>query len=50
MRNEGVFALYKGIVPVLLRAAPEGAALFWGYEITLKAINWMSKTLSPTSE
>lgn len=50
VRNEGVFALYKGIVPVLLRAAPEGAALFWGYEITLKAINWMSKTLSPTSE
>lgn len=50
LRNEGVFALYKGLVPVLLRAAPEGAALFLGYEFTLKAINWMSRALSPSSE
>lgn len=50
LRNEGGFALYKGLVPVLLRALPEGAALFWGYEITLKAINWMSRTFSPSSE
>lgn len=46
LRNEGVFALYKGIVPALLRAAPEGAAMFWGYEVTLKAINWLSRILS----
>ena len=47
LRNEGIVALYKGLVPVLLRAAPEGAALFWGYELTLQAINFMSKTFTP---
>ena len=50
LRNEGASALYKGIVPVLLRAAPESAALFWGYELTLKAINWMSRVFNPSSE
>lgn len=50
LRNEGAVALYKGLVPVLLRAAPEGAALFWGYEVTLKAINWMSRVFSPSDE
>lgn len=50
MRNEGVVALYKGLVPVLLRAAPERAALFWGYEVTLKGINWIARVFSPPTE
>lgn len=50
VRNEGVVALYKGLVPVLLRAAPEGAALFWGYEVTLKGINWIARVFSPPTE
>ena len=29
LRNEGALALYKGLVPALLRAVPESAALFW---------------------
>lgn len=50
LRKEGALALYKGFVPVLLKAAPESAALFWGYELTLKAINWMSRVFSPSFE
>ena len=50
LRKEGASALYKGFVPVLLKAAPESAALFWGYELTLKAINWMSRVFSPSFE
>ena len=49
-RNDGAFALNKGIVPVLLRAAPESAALFWRCELTLKAINWMSRIFETSSE
>lgn len=50
LRNEGALALYKGFVPVFLKAAPESAAFFWGYELTLKAINWMSRVFSPSFE
>ncbi|KAB0795702.1 hypothetical protein PPYR_09763 [Photinus pyralis] len=41
MRTEGVFALYKGIVPVLLRAFPANAACFVGFELCKKFINYV---------
>lgn len=34
LQTEGPLALYRGIVPVLLRAFPANAACFLGYEIT----------------
>jgi solute carrier family 25 carnitine/acylcarnitine transporter 20/29 len=40
MRTEGIRALYKGIVPVMLRAFPANAACFLGYELTMKFLNW----------
>ncbi|KAK5639034.1 hypothetical protein RI129_011526 [Pyrocoelia pectoralis] len=41
MRTEGIFALYKGIVPVLLRAFPANAACFVGFELCKKFINYV---------
>lgn len=34
LRNEGPWALYRGVVPVLLRAFPANAACFLGFEFT----------------
>eukprot|EP00126_Sphaerothecum_destruens_P015109 Sdes_comp9027_c0_seq1m453 len=39
IKNEGVFALYKGIGPVMLRAFPANAACFLGFELTLRLLN-----------
>jgi len=39
MREEGPRALYKGCVPVMLRAFPANAACFMGYEVALKFLN-----------
>ncbi|XP_061187756.1 mitochondrial carnitine/acylcarnitine carrier protein-like isoform X1 [Saccostrea echinata] len=41
LRNEGIFALYKGVTPVMLRAFPANAACFLGYEVTMKALDWI---------
>ncbi|KAK3104011.1 hypothetical protein FSP39_023658 [Pinctada imbricata] len=41
MREEGIFALYRGVTPVMLRAFPANAACFLGYESTMKLLNWM---------
>lgn len=41
LRNEGIFALYKGVIPVMLRAFPANAACFLGYEVTMKALDWL---------
>jgi solute carrier family 25 (mitochondrial carnitine/acylcarnitine transporter), member 20/29 len=41
IRTEGIGALYKGIVPVMLRAFPANAACFLGYELTLKFLNYL---------
>lgn len=38
MKTEGPLALYKGIVPVLLRAFPANAACFAGFELCKKLI------------
>ncbi|VUZ48608.1 unnamed protein product [Hymenolepis diminuta] len=39
MAKEGIFALYKGAIPVLLRAFPANAACFLGYEVAMRALN-----------
>ncbi|CAF0769989.1 unnamed protein product [Rotaria sordida] len=39
IRTEGIGSLYKGIVPVMLRAFPANAACFLGYELTIKFLN-----------
>ncbi|KAL3852394.1 hypothetical protein ACJMK2_016045 [Sinanodonta woodiana] len=41
MKEEGIFSLYKGFTPVMLRAFPANAACFMGYELTLKFLNWL---------
>ncbi|XP_069142378.1 mitochondrial carnitine/acylcarnitine carrier protein-like [Argopecten irradians] len=42
MREEGFMSLYKGFTPVMLRAFPANAACFLGYEVTMKALNWLA--------
>lgn len=39
LRNEGPLALYKGLLPVLLRAFPANAACFLGFEATKRALD-----------
>lgn len=41
LKKEGPFALYKGIVPVLLRAFPANAACFVGFELCKTFINYV---------
>lgn len=41
IRTEGIGALYKGIVPVMLRAFPANAACFLGYEVTTKLLDYV---------
>lgn len=38
-RNEGILALYNGLLPSVLRTIPATATLFLVYEYTKKAIN-----------
>lgn len=45
MKNEGPTALYKGVVPVMLRAFPANAACFMGFEICMKFLNWIAPSL-----
>lgn len=45
IREEGVTALYKGAVPVFLRAFPANAVCFLGFESALKFMNWMAPNL-----
>lgn len=40
IKEEGVFALYRGATPVLLRAFPANAACFMGYELAMSCLNW----------
>lgn len=42
MKTEGIRAMYKGCVPVLLRAFPANACCFLGYEVAMTAINKIS--------
>lgn len=41
IRTEGIGSLYKGVVPVMLRAFPANAACFLGYEMTMKFLNYI---------
>lgn len=45
MRTEGIMSLYKGATPVMLRAFPANAACFFGYEVSMKAMNWLEKSV-----
>jgi len=39
LKEEGPRALYKGLVPVMIRAFPANAACFMGFEVALKFLN-----------
>lgn len=41
IKNEGPLALYRGAVPVFLRAFPANACCFMGYELAMKVLNWL---------
>lgn len=41
VRKEGVTALFRGIVPVMARAFPANAACFLGFEVALKAMDYV---------
>merc|ERR1740131_344818 len=45
MRTEGPAALFRGLTPVMLRAFPANAACFLGYEVAIKALNWVAPNL-----
>jgi len=45
LTNEGPLALYKGAVPVLLRAFPANAACFMGYEAAMYCLNQVAPNL-----
>jgi len=45
MKSEGPTALYKGIVPVMLRAFPANAACFMGFEVCMIFLNWLAPNL-----
>lgn len=38
LKKEGITALYKGFIPVILRAFPANAACFGGFELTASAL------------
>uniref|UniRef100_A0A1B6EGU3 Congested-like trachea protein n=2 Tax=Clastoptera arizonana TaxID=38151 RepID=A0A1B6EGU3_9HEMI len=44
-REEGLKGLYRGFVPVMLRAFPANAACFCGFEIAMKFLNWTAPGL-----
>jgi len=41
LRTEGIRGMYKGMVPVFIRAFPANAACFLGYETAIKVINFL---------
>jgi len=41
VRNEGFGALFKGLVPVMLRAFPANAACFFGMEVSRNFLNYV---------
>lgn len=45
MVKEGPLALYKGVVPVMLRAFPANAACFIGFEFCMRFLNWAAPNL-----
>ncbi|XP_011494472.1 PREDICTED: congested-like trachea protein isoform X1 [Ceratosolen solmsi marchali] len=45
MNTEGPIALYKGVVPVMLRAFPANAACFLGFEVAKNFLDWLLPNL-----
>ncbi|XP_033214366.1 congested-like trachea protein [Belonocnema kinseyi] len=45
MKEEGPLALYKGVIPVMLRAFPANAACFLGFEMSMRFFNWATPNL-----
>lgn len=45
IKEDGVLALYRGVVPVMLRAFPANAACFLGFEMAMKFLNWAAPNL-----
>ena len=41
MKTEGPSALFRGFVPVMVRAFPANAACFVGYESAIRVLDWM---------
>nr|XP_002119607.1 mitochondrial carnitine/acylcarnitine carrier protein-like [Ciona intestinalis] len=41
LKTDGIRGMYKGFVPVMLRAFPANACCFLGYEAALKALNYV---------
>jgi solute carrier family 25 carnitine/acylcarnitine transporter 20/29 len=42
MKEEGPIGLYKGVVPVMLRAFPANAACFIGFELCMKFLDFLA--------
>ncbi|KAJ7380098.1 hypothetical protein OS493_010808 [Desmophyllum pertusum] len=42
IKEEGVASLYKGVIPVMIRAFPANAGCFLGYEIAMTFFSWIS--------
>lgn len=45
LKEDGALALYRGVVPVMLRAFPANAACFLGFEMAMKFLNWTAPSL-----
>lgn len=45
MKEDGILALYRGVIPVMLRAFPANAACFLGFEMAMKFFNWATPNL-----
>ncbi|XP_043476003.1 congested-like trachea protein [Leptopilina heterotoma] len=45
IKEDGALALYRGVVPVMLRAFPANAACFLGFEMAMKFLNWAAPNL-----
>ena len=45
MKNEGPSALFRGLVPVMMRAFPANAACFLGYEVAVVLLNAVAPNL-----
>jgi len=45
LREEGFRGLYKGLVPVFIRAFPANAACFMGFEVAIKVLNVIAPNL-----
>ncbi|XP_074644437.1 mitochondrial carnitine/acylcarnitine carrier protein-like [Tubulanus polymorphus] len=45
VKTEGPTALFKGLTPVMLRAFPANAACFLGYEMAMRALNYVFPNL-----